>query len=201
MQQMHNAWRNEQRAQQQLQQDEEKEEHQRWIEDRALVQRELGLEDITNNTSRQHFELYQAQNIAPSPPASPSASPPPPHSSSPLPPPPPPLPPPPPPLPPPPNPQPQMYYFQHAYWPAPQQIQQNIPKARAPYYDPPHHFSVGTMNFECPKCHALHFKAEKLSKSTQDELKFGLCCLTGQIKLPEFPPAPRALRDLFNGTS
>ena len=57
------------------------------------------------------------------------------------------------------------------------------------------------MNLECPRCHALHFKAEKLSKSTQDKIKFGLCCLTGQIKLPEFPPAPKALKDLFDGTS
>ena len=50
MQQMHNIWRNEQRAQQQLQQDEEQEQHQRWIEDRALVQRKIRLENITNNT-------------------------------------------------------------------------------------------------------------------------------------------------------
>ena len=110
IQQMHNVWRNEQRAQQQLQQDEEREQHQRWIEDRALVQRQLRLEEITNNTSRQHFELYQAQNIAPFPPASPPASPPPSHPPSPLP-----LPP-----PPPPNPQPQVHHFQQAYWPVPQ---------------------------------------------------------------------------------
>ena len=165
IQQMHNVWRNEQRAQQQLQQDEEQEQHQRWIEDRALVQRELRLEDITNITSRQHFELYQAQNIAHSPPVTPPASTLPSHSPSPLPP------------PPPSNPQPQIYHLQHAYWPAPQQIQhahwpapqqiqQNLPKARAPYYDPPQCFSSGPMNLECPKCHALHFKAEKLSKST-----------------------------------
>jgi hypothetical protein len=28
-----------------------------------------------------------------------------------------------------------------------------------------------------------------------------MCCLTGQIDLPPFPPAPRDLRDLFDGTS
>ena len=57
------------------------------------------------------------------------------------------------------------------------------------------------MNLECPHCHALHFAAEKLSRSTANELKFGMCCLTGQIDLPPFPPALRDLRDLFDGTS
>ena len=28
-----------------------------------------------------------------------------------------------------------------------------------------------------------------------------MCCLSGQIDLPPFPPAPRDLRDLFDGTS
>ena len=196
MQQMHIIWRNEERAQQQLQQDEEREQHQRWIQDRALVQEQLRLETITNNTSRQHFDFYQAQNTGLPQPVTPPAAPPPtlPPSCSPSPP----LPPPPPP---PPNPQLQIYHFQHAYWPPPQQIQnahlpapqqvqyahwpvlqqiqQNLPKARAPYHDPPQCFSLGPMNLECSECHALHFKAEKLSNSTCDQINFGLCCLEG----------------------
>ena len=57
------------------------------------------------------------------------------------------------------------------------------------------------MNIECPQCHALHFISEKLSSSTRNQLKFGMCCLTGQINLPPFPPAPRELADLFDGTN
>ena len=57
------------------------------------------------------------------------------------------------------------------------------------------HF-LGPMNLQCPYCHALHFTAEKLSNSTIREPKFGMCCLSGQIDLPPFPPAPRDLRDL-----
>ena len=57
------------------------------------------------------------------------------------------------------------------------------------------HF-LGPMNLQCPYCHALHFTAEKLSNSTIREPKFGMCCLSGQIDLPPFPPAPRELRDL-----
>ena len=56
------------------------------------------------------------------------------------------------------------------------------------------------MTLQCPYCHALHFDDEKLSRSTRTELKFGTCCLTGQIQLPAFPPAPRDLRNLFDGT-
>ena len=61
--------------------------------------------------------------------------------------------------------------------------------------------SLGPMNLQSPNCHAFHFEAEKLSNSTRNQLKFGMCCLTGQVHLPPFPPAPRHLRDLFDGTS
>ena len=57
------------------------------------------------------------------------------------------------------------------------------------------------MNLQCPHCHALHFAAEKLSNSTINEPKFGMCCLSGQVDLPPFPAVPRHLRDLFDGTS
>jgi len=63
MQQMRNVWRNEHQAQQQLQQDKEEEEHQRWVEQRGLLKRQLRLENITNNMSRQNIQDYQAQVI------------------------------------------------------------------------------------------------------------------------------------------
>ena len=53
----------------------------------------------------------------------------------------------------------------------------------------------------CEHCNALHFPAERLSNSTVNNPKFGMCCLSGQVQLPPFPPAPRDLRDLFDGTS
>ena len=84
MQQMRNAWRNEQLAQEEVQQDEEEEERQRWDEQRDLLRRQLRLEDIANNVSRQNIEGYQAQIInanpsrhSPSPSPSPPPSPPP----------------------------------------------------------------------------------------------------------------------------
>ena len=182
--------RNEQQAQQQLQQDEENEERQRLYEHRELIHRQQRLEEVSNNTSREQIEGYQAQNDinyfginyddyddidkdAPAPPV------PPPPPQPPLPPLPLPSPPasPPPPPPPPPGPQ------------------GRLPRV------PAERHSLGPMNLQCPQCHALHFAAEKLSKSTRNELKFGMCCLTGQVNLPPFPPAPRHLRDLFDGTS
>ena len=75
------------------------------------------------------------------------------------------------------------------------------PPPPGPQIPPVERHSLGPMNLQCPYCHALHFKAEKLSSSTRNDLKFGTCCLTGQIDLPPFPPAPRLLRDLFDGTS
>ena len=57
------------------------------------------------------------------------------------------------------------------------------------------------MNSVCPNCGALHFASERLSRSTMNEPQFGMCCLSGQVVLPNFPPAPRELRELFDGTS
>ena len=57
------------------------------------------------------------------------------------------------------------------------------------------------MNFECSHCHALHFSSEKLSRSLVNQLKFGMCCLDGQVQLPPLRQAPRELADLFDGSS
>src|ERR1700679_192599 len=174
MQQMCNAWRNEDQAQQQPQQDQNEEDLRRWQEDEDGIQTRQRREEIENIASRQAIEAYIAQRndnndnddfyYDPPPPPAPGPPSPPPS-----------LPPSPPP-PPPPGP---------AALPGP----------------PVQRHSLGPMNLQCPHCHALHFSAEKLTSSTRNNLKFGLCCLTGQINLPQFPPAPRQLRDLFDGTS
>ena len=66
------AWRNEQQAQQELQQDEEEEECQRWDQDRELLQRQLRLEETANHTSRQNIERYQRHPPSPPPSLPPS---------------------------------------------------------------------------------------------------------------------------------
>ena len=52
------------------------------------------------------------------------------------------------------------------------------------------------MNFQCSHCHALHFISEKLSKSSINQPKFWMCCLSGQVQLPPLSQAPRELADL-----
>ena len=86
--------------------------------------------------------------------------------------------------------------------PVPQlpRIQNNLPKGRAPYQEPTGRHSLRPMILQCPYCQALHFNDEKLSRSTLNEPRFGMCCLTGQIQLPAFPAAPQDLRNLFDGT-
>ena len=75
------------------------------------------------------------------------------------------------------------------------------PRGRNAYQEPAGRHFLGQMNVSCPHCHALHFDVEKLSSSTRNAPKFGMCCLTGQISLPSFPPPPQELLHLFDGTS
>ena len=75
------------------------------------------------------------------------------------------------------------------------------PRARTIYHEPAGRHSLGSMTIECPQCHALHFAAEKLSNSTRNNIKFGMCCLSGQIVLPLFRPPPQDFQHLFDGTS
>ena len=180
MRQMRNGWRNEQQGQQQLQQDEEEEERRRLEEHRDLIRRQARLEEVANNSSRHDIAAYHAQNtINDDDDDDIYVNSPPPNQRPASPPPPPPSPPASPPPPPPP--------------PPPRQARMPRP--------PVQRHSLGPMNLQCPDCHALHFAAEKLAASTRNSLKFGMCCLTGQVHLPPFPPAPRHLRDLFDGTS
>lgn len=79
--------------------------------------------------------------------------------------------------------------------------QRELPTARKAFVDPANRHSLGPMNIECQHCRALHFDGEKLSDSTRNNKKFGLCCLQGQIKLDLLPEPPQTLRDLLYGRS
>ena len=206
MQGFRNEWRNEERAQLQLQQDEINEERIRLEDNRELFLRQQALEANTNNASGSNIAGYQAQNTNnydqdddiygdQQYPLGPAGTPPPSRPPSPPPPPPP---------------------HRGRNRGAPAGRNRGVPAGRnrgaragrnrgAPVGRNrgalAGRHSLGPMNLECPHCHALHFATEKLSASTRNSLKFGMCCLTGQIDLPPFPPAPIHLRDLFDGTS
>jgi hypothetical protein len=72
--------------------------------------------------------------------------------------------------------------------------QQNLPPGRKAYQEPFGCHFLGPMNVECQHCHALHWDAEKLKASIQNNKKFGQCCLQGQV--PPFPPPPPTLKNL-----
>src|SRR6266436_3479754 len=76
-----------------------------------------------------------------------------------------------------------------------------IPKACRPYHDPAQRFSLGPMSIECPHCHALHFKSERLTNSSNIRPKFGLCCLQGQIQLPPLAEPPQLLCKLLTSST
>jgi len=81
--------------------------------------------------------------------------------------------------------------------PQPLLLPQPIPIARHPF-DPtwPVH-SLEEMNIECSFCHALHWKAEGLSSSSNTTFKFGMCCYQGRISLPSLQNIPHDLYNLF----
>ncbi len=74
-----------------------------------------------------------------------------------------------------------------------------IPIARTPFTPnwPVH--DMGPMNLVCPSCHALHWKDERLAKSSLQNPKFGKCCLSGKVHLPSLDPPPPELQNLFVG--
>ena len=53
------------------------------------------------------------------------------------------------------------------------------------------------MDLECSHCHALHWKAEQLSNSTRNNVKFGMCCLQGKIVLAKLERPPPELRNFL----
>src|SRR6266403_4967640 len=56
---------------------------------------------------------------------------------------------------------------------------------------------LGEMIVICSHCHALHWMAESLSHSTNNRIKFGMCCIEGKISLEPLHPAPPELFDFL----
>ena len=81
--------------------------------------------------------------------------------------------------------------------PPPPPWQQPFPPGGRPYREPMAKSNLGAMSVECQHCHALHFDCEKLSKSTRNNIVFGMCCLEGLVQLPPFPQWPVTLQNLF----
>ncbi len=74
---------------------------------------------------------------------------------------------------------------------------QNLPIAHTPFsLNWPVH-NMGPMNVECPYCHALHWKEEHLTKSSNRNPKFGKCCLSGKVWLPGLNQPPPELHNLL----
>ena len=70
--------------------------------------------------------------------------------------------------------------------------------ARRPYRDPPQRHDLGRMDVPCENCGALHWMAERLSKSTNRSPKFGKCCAEGKVQLPLLEEPPEPLHTLLN---
>jgi hypothetical protein len=96
--------------------------------------------------------------------------------------------------------------------PAPPNLNQNVPlplplppapvqlpAGRQPYQEPPVRHNLGPMNTLCTKCYAPHFAGEKLSASSVNHPRFGMCCLQGQIHLDPFLEPPQTLKNLLTG--
>ena len=57
------------------------------------------------------------------------------------------------------------------------------------------------MNIKCRECGALMWIGERLSTSSIKTPKFGLCCLSGMVKLQELPVPPSPLRELLTNNN
>src|SRR5882757_1254944 len=76
-----------------------------------------------------------------------------------------------------------------------------IPPGCRPYQEPASRHSLGAMSVQCPDCHAMHFKSERLTNSSNIHPKFGVCCLQGQIQLPPFSDPPDLLHRLLTSST
>ncbi|OAX31339.1 hypothetical protein K503DRAFT_703857 [Rhizopogon vinicolor AM-OR11-026] len=79
-----------------------------------------------------------------------------------------------------------------------QEIERQQAEQRRPYREPVTLHYLGAFTVKCLKCHALHFLAEKLSKSSQRNPFFGMCCLQGKVSLPRQQRWPNELNKLYN---
>src|SRR6266446_5115461 len=72
-----------------------------------------------------------------------------------------------------------------------------LPLARQPFDPAWQVHDLGEMIVICSHCHALHWMAESLSRSTNNHIKFGMCCIEGKISLEPLHPAPPELFDFL----
>lgn len=56
------------------------------------------------------------------------------------------------------------------------------------------------MDVICTQCGAAHWKAERLSKSTNATPRFGTCCLDGKVRLPAPKDPPATLKNLLTSS-
>jgi len=82
--------------------------------------------------------------------------------------------------------------------PPPFQVQV-LPIAHHPFDPAWSVYHLGQMNIQCPSCHALHWQAETLAKSSRINPKSRMCCYQGKISLPSLHNLPQELRNLFDG--
>jgi hypothetical protein len=76
----------------------------------------------------------------------------------------------------------------------------NLPLARRPFdKNNIQVHSLGRMNLICPYCKAYHWKAEKLTKSTLANPKFGGCCFNGKVILGQLHDLPQEIQALYDG--
>ncbi|KAI9432367.1 hypothetical protein H4582DRAFT_1787791, partial [Lactarius indigo] len=57
--------------------------------------------------------------------------------------------------------------------------------------------NLGDLTIQCSDCKALHWLAERLSRSSMRNPKFGMCCYTGKISLPPLQQPPPELSHLL----
>ncbi len=78
--------------------------------------------------------------------------------------------------------------------PRPRTILSLLPHARCPYVEPHSQQSIGKMEWICEYCGAPHWYNECLKSKSRTRPHFGMCCLQGQVKLPNLCPAPGILQ-------
>ncbi|KAJ7720111.1 hypothetical protein B0H16DRAFT_1739011 [Mycena metata] len=76
-----------------------------------------------------------------------------------------------------------------------------LPAARRPYTEPAGCHDLGHMDVKCSHCGALHWKDERVAKSSLANPQFGMCCNHGKVDLPPLNALPADLENLFANDS
>ena len=74
-----------------------------------------------------------------------------------------------------------------------------IPIAHCPFDSEWPVHDLKAMDKRRPACNALHWADKHLSKSSESNPKFGMCCYSGKILLPTLNRAPQELYDFYMG--